>query len=98
MEWFVSMQFVHGDNKRGLLWPALSCFGHVRLSETLQTVAHQASLTMGFSRQECWSGLPFSSPGDLPDSGMELVFPVSAALQADSLPTKLPGKPPTVAY
>ena len=93
MEWFVNVQFVHGDNKRGLWWPALSCFGHVRLSETLRRVAHQASLTMGFSRQECWSGLPFSSPGDLPDPGMEPVFP---ALQADSLPAELPGKPPTV--
>ena len=90
MEWFVSMQFVHGDNKRGLLWPALSCFGHVRLSETLQTVAHQASLTMGFSRQECWSGLPFSSPGDLPDPGIESGSP---ALQADSLLSEPPGRP-----
>ena len=53
---------------------------------------------MGYSRQEYCSGLPFSSPGDLPDPGIEPVFPVSAALQADSLPAELPGKPPTVAY
>ena len=49
------------------------------------TVAHQAPLSMGFSRQEYWSGLPFPSPGDLPDPGIE---PRSPALQADSLPTE----------
>ena len=54
------------------------------------TVAHQAPLSMGFSRQEYWSGLPFPSPGDLPDPGIE---PWSPALQADSLPSELPGKP-----
>ena len=46
---------------------------------------------MRFSRQEYWSGLPFSSPGDIPDPGIE---PWSPALQADSLPTEPPGKPP----
>ena len=50
------------------------------------TVAHQAPLSMGFSRQEYWSGLPFPSPGDLPNPGVE---PKSPALQADSLPTEL---------
>ena len=45
---------------------------------------------MGFSRQGYWSGLPFPSPGDLPDPGIE---PRSPALQADSLPTELQGKP-----
>ena len=44
---------------------------------------------MGFSRQECWSGLPFPSAGDLPDPGIE---PGSPALQADALPSKPPGK------
>ena len=53
-------------------------------------MAHQAPLSMGFSRQEYWSGLPFPSPGDLPDPGMELGSP---ALQADSLPIELSGKP-----
>ena len=48
----------------------------------LWTVAHQAALSMGFSRQEYWSGLPFSSPGDLPDPGIE---PICPTLQADSL-------------
>ena len=45
---------------------------------------------MGFPRQEYWSGLPFPSPGDLPDPGIE---PMSPALQADSLPSEPPGKP-----
>ena len=45
---------------------------------------------MGFSRQECWSGLPFPSPGDLPDPGFELGSP---SLQADALPSEPPGKP-----
>ena len=56
---------------------------------TTWTVAYQAPLSMGFSRQEYWSGLPFPSPGDLPDPGIE---PVSLALQADDLPTELCGK------
>ena len=50
---------------------------------TLLTVAHQAPLSLEFSRQEYWSGLPFPSPEDLPDAGIE---PGSPALQADSLP------------
>ena len=54
------------------------------------TVAHQASLSMGFSRQEYWSGLPFSSTVDLPNPGIK---PRSLTLQADSLPAELLGKP-----
>ena len=50
------------------------------------TIARQAPLSMGFSRHEYWSGLPFSSPGDLPSAGIE---PGSSALQADFLPTEL---------
>ena len=60
-----------------------------RLCPTLVTpwiVACQAPLSMGFSRQEYWSGSPFPSPGDLADPGIE---PRSSALQADSLPTEL---------
>ena len=53
----------------------------------------QAPLSIGFSRQEYWSGLPFCSPGDLPDPGIE---PRSPALQADALPSELPGKPHTI--
>ena len=48
------------------------------------------STCMGFSRQEYWSGLPFPSPGDLPDPGIK---PGSPVLQADSLPSEPPGKP-----
>ena len=50
------------------------------------TVARQAPLSMRFSRQEYWSGLPFPSPGDLPDPGIKPGYP---ALQADSFPTEL---------
>ena len=57
---------------------------------TTWTVACQAPLSIGFSRQEYWCGLPFPSPGDLPDPGIEPRFPV---FQADSLPTELQGKP-----
>ena len=59
-------------------------------SVTPWTAAHQAPLSMGFSRQGYWSGLPFLSPGDLPDPGIE---PGSPALQADSLPFELQGSP-----
>ena len=68
----------------------LSCFSHVQFCETLWTVACQAPLSVGFSRQEYWSGLPFPSPGDLPDPGIKLRSPT---LQADSLLSELPGKP-----
>ena len=61
----------------------------VRLFATLWTVAHQASPSMGFSRQEYWSGLPFPSPEDLPDPGIELRSP---ALQADALTSEPPKK------
>ena len=54
----------------------------VQLFATPWTVARQAPLSMGFSRQEYWSGLPFPSPGDLPKPGIE---PGSPALQADAL-------------
>ena len=54
------------------------------------TLAYQASLSMGFSRQDYWSGLPFPSPGDLPDPWIE---PGSPALQMDALLSEPPGKP-----
>ena len=54
------------------------------------TVVYQASLSVGFSRQENWNELPFPSPGDLPDPGIE---PRSPALQADTLPSEPPEKP-----
>ena len=54
------------------------------------TLACQAPLSMGFTRQEYWSGMPFPSLGVLPDPGIK---PRSPALQVDSLPTELQGKP-----
>ena len=63
---------------------------HIRLFATPWTVAHQAFLSMGFSRQEYWSGLPFPSPEDLPNPGIETRSP---ALQADTLTSEPPGKP-----
>ena len=62
---------------------------HVRLFVTPWTVAHQAPLSMGFSRQEYWSGLPFPSPGVLSDSGIE---PTSPALVGEFFTTAPPGK------
>ena len=61
----------------------------VQLLGTTWTVAHQAPPSMGFSRQEYWSELPFPSPGDLPDPGIK---PRSPALQADTLTSEPPGK------
>ena len=61
----------------------------VRLFATPWTVTQQAPLSMGFSRQEYWNGLPFPSPGDLPHPGIE---PRSTALQADALLSEPPGK------
>ena len=61
----------------------------VQLFATPWTVAHQAPPSMEFSRQEYWSGLPFPSPGDLPDLGIE---PRSPTLQADTLPSEPPEK------
>ena len=69
-------------------------FSRVRLFANLWTVAYQAPLSMGFSREEYWSGLPFPSPGDLPYPGIQ---PGSPALQADALPSELPGKLTTIA-
>ena len=62
----------------------------VRLFATLWSVAYQAPPSLGFSRQEYWSGLPFPSPGDLPNPGIK---PGSPVLQADALPSEPPGKP-----
>ena len=69
---------------------SLSC---VQLFVTPGNVACQAPLAMGFSRQEYWSGLPYSPPGDLPDPEIE---PGSPALKADSTPSELEGSPQTV--
>ena len=71
---------------------ALSCG---QLFVTPWTVAYQAPLSMGFSRQEYWNGLPFPFPGDLPDSGVESIFP---GLQEDTSLSEPPGKPRFVGF
>ena len=63
---------------------------HVQLFATPWTVAYQASPSMGFFRQEYWSGVAFPSSGDLPDPGIE---PVSPSLQVNSLPPNYQGSP-----
>ena len=68
----------------------MKLLSRVRLFATPWTVAYQAPQSMEFSRQEYWSGLPFPSPGDLPDPGIE---PGSPRLQADTLPSEPPQKP-----
>ena len=65
----------------------VNLLSRVQLFATPWTVAYQAPLSMGFSRQEYWSGLPFPSPGDLSDPGTE---PRSSTLQADALPSEPP--------
>ena len=65
----------------------MKSLSRVQLFATPWIVAHQAPPSMGFSRQEYWSGLSFPSPGDLPDLGIE---PRSLTLQADALPSEPP--------
>ena len=67
----------------------LRLFSHVHLCANVWPVARQVPLSMGFSRQEYWSGLPRPPPGDIPNPGIE---PRSPALQVDSLPSEPPGK------
>ena len=72
----------------------LSYFSHVRLFATLWTIAHQAPLPMGFSRQEYWNGLPCPPPGDLPNLGIQPMALTFLPWQVGSLPLAPPGKPP----
>ena len=90
-----------------LVLPAVSSFMLQLLCSLAQLLSHvwffcdpvdctyQAPLSVGFSRQKYWSGLPFPSPGDLPDPGIE---PESPAWQAGPLPSEPPERPPTVIY
>ena len=71
----------------------LSLFSCVQLFVTPWTVARQAPLSMEFSRQEYWNGLPFPSAGAFPDPGIKPVSPVSPAFQAHPLPTEPSEKP-----
>ena len=66
---------------------------HVQLFVTPWTVVHQSPLSMEFSRQEYWSGLPFPTLGDLPDAGMKPISLASPALAGRLLPLVPPGKP-----
>ena len=68
-------------------WREVKSLSHVRLFATPWAVAYQAPPSLGFSRQEYWIGLPFPSPGDLPNPGIE---PGSPVLQADALPSEPP--------
>ena len=68
----------------------MKSLSRVQLFATPWTVAYQAPPSMAFSRQEYWSGLPFPTPGDLPNPGIE---PRSTALQAEALTSEPPGKP-----
>ena len=83
IEWFVSQPWVGTSEPVKLL-------SRVRLFAVPWTAAYQAPQSMEFSRQEYRSGLPFPSPGDLPDAGIESRSPT---LQADTLPFEPPGKP-----
>ena len=67
----------------------MKSLSHVRLFVTPGTVAYHAFQSMGFSRQEYWSGVPCPSPEDLSDPGIE---PGSSTLEADALPSEPPGK------
>ena len=84
------------SQKRILKWPKTFKISTSEVAQSCPTlcdpmnVAYEALPSMGFSRQEYWSGLPFPSPGDLHDPGIK---PRSPALQADTLPSELPGKP-----
>ena len=75
---------------KSLLKVKVKSLSRVRLFVTPWTVAYQAPPFIGFSWQEYWSGLPFPSPGDLPNPGIE---PGSPAFQADTLTSEPPGKP-----
>ena len=85
----------HGTERGNQKWfqrkkVKVKSFSCVRPFANPWTADHEAPLSMGFSRQETWSGLPFPSPGALPDPGIE---PRSPALQADALTSEPPGKP-----
>ena len=71
----------------------LRCVSHVRFFATLWSISHQAPLTMRFSRQEYWCGMPCPPPGDHPNPGIKPVFLMSSALAGGSLPQVPPGKP-----
>ena len=78
--------------------PFVCMLSHIQLFSTLWTVAHQAPLSMEFSRQEYWSGLPFPTPGYLPDWGIKPISLMSPALTGRFFTTVPPGKPSIRSY
>ena len=87
-------KYNHNKNSMSFLCACvLSCFSHIQLFETAWTVVHQAPLFMGFSRQEYWIGLPFPSPEDLPNAGIEPMSLMSLELAGGFLPLAPSGKP-----
>ena len=79
-----------------ILWSNYVCeLCCVQFFLTSWTVAHQVPLSMEFSRQEYWSGLPFPTPGDLPNPGIESTFPASPALAGGFFTTEPPRRPKT---
>ena len=70
---------MHAHTQKVIIWGDASVLSRVRLCDPM-TVACQAPLSMGFLRQEYWSGLPFPSPGDLPDLGLKLGSPATPDL------------------
>ena len=87
---FILLLFCHAACRILVPWSEVKLLSRIRLFATPWTVACQAALSMGFSRQEYWSGLPFPSLGELPNPGIE---PRSPTLQADALPSETPEKP-----
>ena len=85
LSWNVLVSFINSKKEK-----KVKSLSRVQLFMTPWTVAYQAPPSMEFSRQEYWSGLPFPSPGDLPNPGIE---PRSPAFQADALTFEPPGKP-----
>ena len=89
MEYFIHQFVFFGGTYISKCACKVKLLSHVRLFVTPCTVACHAPPSLEFSRQGYWSGLPFPSPGDLPNPGIK---PGSSTLQADSLPSKPPGK------
>ena len=82
---------IHRRDPRKLIDPSEHAQFNLTVCDPMDCVAHQASLSMGFSREKYWSGL-LCPPGDLPDPGVKPTSPESPALQADSLPLSYQGR------
>ena len=94
------MAHMHSKHSGKWMFPyvGLSCFSRAQLFATVRTIAHQAPLSMAFSRQEYWSGMPFSSPGDLPDPGIEPESFTFPALAGKFFTTSATWMPPSVQF